>query len=628
MCGILGWIGAQSNTPEAFEACGRGIAALRNRGPDGARIQQGSDWVLGQTRLAILDLTERASQPMRDERGSWIVFNGEIYNFKELRRELEGKGARFRTTGDTEVLLAALTHWGLGALTRLRGMFAFGWIDPDRKELILARDRYGVKPLVWERTTDGVRFASDLFALDAMAGGARARAIDPQQVQRYLMLGYVPAPHTIWKGPRKLLPGHFLRIKWGATGATNIEERSYWRLSDIPTAAAEMPSGGFERFTDELREAVRSRLVSDVPIGLLLSGGVDSSLVAAVCAELPGPKLPSFTMGFDDVGSDERPFARKVAEDLKLHNENFLLSDEDGIETDFDEMWRSFDEPFADSSALPTLALCREVRKYVKVAVGGDGGDEVWGGYSWHAALARAERAFALPICLRRLGYIASHPAGERWRYKARVVAASDRLAAWAALRTGLSDEMAKFLPVAAEPLSIRECFAEGADRVGAAAGPLDWAARMDLATYLPDNLMVKADRASMRVGLELREPLLDHQFTAWGLSVPVGMRFDETAARGKLFARRFLAQRIRSASFDRPKQGFTPPLRRWLNGPLAERKLAAIADIEAGRLLPMALPPGHETWAECAKKLGDRHLQFLWRVVCFAGWAGARAAA
>jgi asparagine synthase (glutamine-hydrolysing) len=626
MCGILGWVGSQSTTALALKRCGHGLVALRNRGPDGSQLKHGEDWVLGQTRLAILDLSERAAQPMQDAQGRWIVFNGEIYNFKDLRRELEQYGTRFRSTGDTEVLLEAFGRWGLDALKRLRGMFAFGWIDPARKQLILARDRYGVKPMVWERTADGVRFGSDLFALDAMAGGTRSREIDAQQVRRYLMLGYVPAPHTIWKGPRKLLPGHYLRVCWTECGAPEIEERSYWRLSEIPLAT-ELGNDEYERFAEELRKSVRLRLTSDVPVGLLLSGGVDSSLVATACSELPEANIPTFTMGFDDRTSDERPFACAVAKQLKLPHEDFLVDGDETAAT-FEEVWRAFDEPFADSSMIPTLILCREMRKRVKVALGGDGGDEVWCGYPWHRALGRIESNFIMKSGLRYFAGIAAYLAGKQRRYEARVLAAPDRMSAWARLKIGLSDEMAKFLPVAADPLPVSECFAHAAELVGVVPNALDWACRMDLVTYLPDDLMVKADRASMRFGLELREPLLDHEFTAFGLTVPVSMRFDRKRRRGKLFARRYLSDRLPSGLFDRPKQGFTPPLRSWLEGPLKPRKLAALFDLEAGRLAPLTLPQGVKSWAQCSHKLEDNHLQFLWRIVCFSGWMSARAAA
>jgi len=622
MCGILGSVGRQSVDPKSLAYARRGLEALAQRGPDGAGTQCGETWMLAQTRLAILDLTDQAAQPMADARGRWLVFNGEIYNFRELRAELESHGVRFQSTGDTQVLLEALGHWGIEALPRLSGMFAFAWLDPTRRELILARDRYGVKPLVWERTADGVRFGSDLFALDALAGGRRTREIDSQSVRRYLMLGYVPAPDTIWWGPKKLRPGHYMRVRW-SDAAPAIEERCYWRPSDVPPALAEGQADLYPRFKEELRTAVRSRLVSDVPVGILLSGGVDSSLVAAAYAELPQHEIPSFTMGFDDSASDERPYAKSVANELDLAHEEFAAASE-AAAGEFADLWTAFDEPFADSSALPTMTLCRRVRRKVKVVIGGDGGDEVWCGYPWHRALVRAERfGRRIPLALRHTLSALSSGLPE-WGARARVVAASDRLAAWTALRIGLTDRMSRYLPIEAEPIPVRECFSDEAALVGDIPDALDWAGRMDLVTYLPDDLMVKADRASMRFGLELREPLLDHGFTAFGLGVPTAARFDATERRGKLFARRYLRERLTKRSFDRPKQGFTPPLPQWLAGPLAEHRRAALADLEAGRLGPLGLPGGTASWADCAHRLEDRHNQFLWRVICFWGWMQA----
>jgi asparagine synthase (glutamine-hydrolysing) len=561
---------------------------------------------------------------MRDTQGRWLIFNGEIYNFRELRAELAGQGIRFNSSGDTEVLLRALGHWGLDALPRLRGMFAFAWIDPARKQLILARDRYGVKPLVWEHTDNGLRFGSDLFVLDALAGGAKTRQVDPLSVQRYLLLGYVPAPHTIWKGPRKLLPGNYLRMQWSESGPAKIDEASYWKMSELPPAAERTPADEFDRFGAGLREAVGMRLISDVPVGLLLSGGIDSSLVAAAYSDRPGADIPSFTMGFRSAPSDERPFARRIAEHLRLEHADFLAEDED-IAAVFSELWQAFDEPFADSSALPMISLCREIRKHVTVAIGGDGGDEVWCGYPWHRALARVGRGLAMPAALRRLAGFLGRFGGGQWPYKGRVLAAGDRLGAWAALKTGLSDAMAEYLPVAAAPAPVVECFRDGAERVGAVPDILDWACRMDMATYLPDDLMVKADRASMRFGLELREPLLDHAFTAFGLTAPIEARFDRKLRRGKVLARRYLAERLPEALFDRPKQGFTPPLPAWLDGPLRAVKTQAIADLESGRLPGMALPDGVASWTACATRLQDDQHQFLWRMICFSGWARAR---
>lgn len=624
MCGILGWVGGQCVAQETQSRARAGLKALQNRGPDGARIESGAEWIFGHTRLAILDLTDHAAQPMRDAQGRWLVFNGEIYNFRELRAELEREGARFQSTGDSEVLLHALGHWGVAGLVRLRGMFAFGWIDPARRELILARDRYGVKPLVWEATVDGVRFASDLFALDAMAGGPRSRAVDVEAARRYLLLGYVPAPCTIWTGVRKLRPAHYLRVRWQAGGEAEVEERCYWSPKSVPSAGESADSLAPERFAAGVGEAVGLRLISDVPVGILLSGGIDSSLVAAACVEQSGTRVPSFTMGFGDTGSDERPAARATANHLGLAHRDFLAEKVD-IAGAFADMWRGFDEPFADSSALPMLTLCREIRRHVKVAIGGDGGDEVWGGYPWHRALQRAMPWFGLSAPLRRSAGRLLGRLGGSAGYKARVMAANDRLGALAVLKTGLSDDMAQWLPLPGEASPISEIFREGAEQVGDIPDSVDWAGRMDLVTYLPDDLMVKADRASMRSGLELREPLLDHEFTRWGLTQPVALRYNPATGQGKLMARNYLSKRLPSEVLHRPKQGFTPPLREWLAGPLREIQCSAIASLEAGRMNPFTLPHRIGSWAECARRLEDRHNQFLWRLVCFHGWSSIR---
>jgi asparagine synthase (glutamine-hydrolysing) len=622
MCGILGWIGEGAAESVARERSRHSLEALRPRGPDGMRLEHGPDWTLGHTRLAILDLSENGAQPMRDEQGRWLVFNGEIYNFQELRAELEQAGCTFRSTGDAEVLLQALGHWGVAVLPRLRGMFAFGWLDPERRELILARDRYGVKPLAWEATPDGLRFASDLFALDALAGGTASRSIDEEAVWRYLLLGHVPAPATIWQGVRKLLPGHCLKMNWGAAGGPVIEIRSYWQWP--PAAVEEAAQVDLDSFSARAREAVKLRLISDVPVGLLLSGGIDSTLAAALCTELPEAHIPCFTMGFNDAASDERPAAGLLARHLHLRHETFEAEDTP-VEHLFKDLWKAYDEPFADSSAMPMLLLCREIQKRVKVAISGDGGDEVWCGYPWHRALWRGEHARVPAVVRPWLRWFAQARRGSV-AYKARVLGARDRLEMWTLLKTGLTDAMARHLPLrdqSRKPVS--SVFKEAADRVGDVGDVLDWAGRMDLTTYLPDDLMVKADRASMHVGLELREPLLDHEFTAWGMRLPSVARFDATTGLGKQPARRYLCEKVPPEVLSRPKQGFTPPLRSWLAGPLKPMRAAALAALASGALAPLALPAGVSSWEECARLLCDEHDQFLWRVVCFYGWHQAR---
>jgi asparagine synthase (glutamine-hydrolysing) len=624
MCGILGWVGAVAVNEESRVQVGAALATLRHRGPNGTQTEAGTNWILGHTRLKILDLTERAAQPMQDSEGRWLVFNGEIYNFREIRRELETKGRRFHSTGDTEVLLQALAHWGLDALTKLHGMFAFGWLDPERRELVLARDRFGVKPLVWETAGNGVRFASDLRALDAMA--AANRDVDIESARAYMMLGYVPAPRTIWKGPRKVMPGTYVRVRWSDNLPPDLAEQKYWSLKEVPPAGTQNGSTTDAQFREKLRAAVQSRLISDVPVGLLLSGGIDSSSVAAACAELPiaEANVPAYTMGFATAGSDERLFARSVAEILGIRHEDFVAEESD-IASLFEHAWSAFDEPFADSSALPMLILCREIAKRVTVAIGGDGGDEVWCGYPWHRALYRAERLSWLPSAARRAVGRLAMTGGSKLRYRGMVLAASDRIDTWAVLKTGLTRNTARFLPVDAEPIPTRSYFEDAAKNVEHVADPLDWAGRMDLMTYLPDDLMVKADRASMDVGLELREPLLDYNLVEWGLTLPTHQRFDCRLRLGKRPARRYLASRLPPRILSRKKQGFTPPLQEWLKGALREHRSLALAQLHDGNLYPLVLPKNCQTWDDCSKILADTHSQFLWRIICFSGWLASR---
>ncbi|MBI3015276.1 MAG: asparagine synthase (glutamine-hydrolyzing) [Candidatus Tectomicrobia bacterium] len=561
MCGILGWVGV-GGEPEAVKNSARpALEALRRRGPDGSRLEAGPGWLLGHTRLAILDLTERASQPMTDGEGHWLVYNGEVYNFEELRRELEARGARFQSTGDAEVVLYAMREWGVACLGRLRGMFAFGWLDAGRRELILARDRYGVKPLAYEHGKDDFRFASDLFALRALPGGSRE--IDSESAYLYLGLGYVPNPRSILKRVRKVRPGHYLRVRWSEEGF-DVQEYAYWSMSEVAAASEpgrESRTDLLERYEELVGEAVRYRLISDVPVGSLLSGGIDSTLVTAFSRQQPGAEVPSFTMGFEDPRADEAPFAREVAKHLGGKHTEFRIREEEVLKI-WDGLWGVYDEPFADSSALPMVALCRLVAPHVKVGLTGDGGDEAFCGYPWHRALGRLNGSRQVPGPVRRLIATMTATVLPSFRYKALVFSQVDRVAQWSALRTGLSEDTARLLPVehADERAPLSEYFRQGAQGLKAVTDPLDWACRMDLLTYLPDDLMVKADRASMSVGLELREPLLDHDLTTWCLRLPVTFRYDQSAHRGKVFPRDLLERRVPKDLWERPKQGSATP--------------------------------------------------------------------
>ncbi|HPA21368.1 MAG TPA: asparagine synthase (glutamine-hydrolyzing), partial [Verrucomicrobiae bacterium] len=627
MCGFFGWISPEVDaSPRSRARLGAALDALRPRGPDDLRLELGEGWALGHTRLAVLDLSERAAQPMGDGRGGWLVYNGEIYNFRELGRELEGRGIVFHSTGDSEVLLHALRVWGSECLPRLRGMFAFAWFDATERRLLLARDRYGVKPLTYRTSGEDVRFASDLFALRAMPGGGDA-AIDADAARLYFALGYVPAPHSILKGYRKVCPGHWIEIRCGLGESPVLQERSYWTLAEVPTAGeggGEDPGALCDEYERRAEESLRYRLISDVPVGSLLSGGIDSSLATALSRQVGGTDVTAFTMGFEEAEADESGFARAIAAHVGGKHEVFQIraSDVMGV---WDRLWRVYDEPFADSSALPMVALCSGVRRHVKVALSGDGGDETACGYPWHWALHRLERAGRWPSSVRNAAAMVVQYLGPEGRYRGWALAARDRVERWMVLRTGLRPQDQPALPVRGGSMgAVIAHFQTAAAALGDVPDPLDWACRMDLATYLPDDLMVKADRASMSVGLELREPFLDHELTSWLLSLPVASRADQGKRKSKTLMRRALARRVPPELFERPKRGFTPPLRAWLNGPLADVARTARERFERGELDPIALPRGCRSWEECAARLEDRHLQFLWRLICFSEWKAA----
>ncbi len=624
MCGVLGWIDpALIDREAAIRMAEPALSLLRNRGPDDQRLDWGPGWILGHTRLSIIDLSRRSSQPMTDGRGLWLVYNGEIYNFRELRAELEASGCRFKSDGDAEVLLQALKHWGLACLERLRGMFAFALVDTERRELVLARDRYGVKPLSYEINGAGIRFASDLRTLRSLPDASRE--IDSESAYLYMALGYIPAPHTIRQRVRKVKPGHYVRVRWTDGGVDDVRELPYWSiraLHDDGHPADSVKGDHLVEFERRVADAVRCRLISDVPVGTLLSGGIDSTLVTSFSRELSDYALPAFTMGFDDPSFDEAPFARAIAKELGGNHHAFQMTDSD-LEDVWDRMWTAYDEPFADASAIPTLLLSRRVASSVKVALTGDGGDEVGCGYEWHQALNRLDLLGT--VCGEGLTNSRAERMG-RFRKWHRIPEgrAIDRAGIWSALRTGLSDEMLGVLPLA-DPLAqqpLSEYFREWSRDLSDVDDCFTWAGEMDLLTYLPDDLMVKADRASMSVGLELRSPLLDHELTTWLLRSPVSARFDHQRRLTKVPFRRSLERRVSAALLDRPKQGFTPPLAKWLAGPLAGQMADALERLNSGLLDPIVLPRGCTSWRDCDPALRDGNIDFLWRIVSFSEWS------
>lgn len=541
---------------------------LRHRGPDDAGAWVADDATVGlpSRRLSILDLSEAGRQPMRDASGRFhIVFNGEIYNHADLRRELEGLGYRFRTTCDTEVLLAAYQQWSEACLERLDGMFAFAVHDLQRRRLFVARNRTGEKPLFYGSGPRGFVFASELKAL--LSDPDSPREIDVSALNHYLAYAFVPGERCILRGFHKLAPGQALTY---ALEDGDIRRWTYWRLPD----PAEGPPRPFqdlvERLEGLLAQSVRRRLAADVPLGILLSGGLDSSIVTALAMRTSSRRVETFTVSFPG-GLDEAPHARLVAQHFgTCHRE---LRTEPDADTDLlPQLARQFDEPMGDSSMVPTFLLSRLVRRHCVVALGGDGGDELFGGYhyyGWIQAVDRLRRRLPKPV--RQAVSRAAHrlPMGTRGRQwligldgsSSRSVAHIDLYFDAEARRRLLSRDAL----VRIEELEAPE--SEKSASCPAAASALRQAMVADFHRYLPEDVLVKVDRASMLASLEMRAPFLDHKVVEFAFrDVPDHLKVFGGERKVLL---RAVGARLLPREFDlRRKQGFSLRLGTWLRGP------------------------------------------------------------
>ena len=572
MCGIAGLFHPGTPKPVDPARVGRMTAALAHRGPDGEGVWTAPGVGLGHRRLSIIDVAG-SPQPMTDG-ALTVTYNGEIYNFATLRAELEGQGARLRTAGDTEVLLHGWRAWGPAMLDRLHGMFAFALHDADAQSLFLARDRLGVKPLLYVELADGsVAFASELKGL--LAHPLVRRAPDLSAVEDYLAWGYVPDDACIVAGVRKLAAGHFLLLE---RGRPVPEPRRWWQVSFADRAKGSAADLSAE-LVDHLRTAVRSRLVSDVPLGAFLSGGVDSSAVVALIAEASPRAVQTCTIGFDDRGHDERAWADVVAQ--RFHTDHRTRVVDPGDLHLLPRLVEAFDEPFADASALATYQVSALARERVTVALSGDGADEAFAGYRRQRFQYDEERARALmPAALRRaagtLGavYPKADWAPRPLRARATLLALAadgDEAYASAVGVTGPALRRRLFSPDATRALGGYR--AEGrwvaAMRAAPARDPLDRAQYADLTRWLPGGMLTKVDRTSMAVSLEAREPLLDHRLVQFAATLPVGMRI--RGQQGKWLMKRALEPFLPRDILYRPKMGFVTPVSAWFRGRLAD---------------------------------------------------------
>ena len=643
MCGICGALGIPGR-PLPEEGLLRAMReSLAHRGPDdaGAWTDAPRAVHLGHRRLSVLDLSPLGRQPMESADGRYVVtFNGEIYNFRSLRAELEKKGHRFRGTSDTEVLLAAVVEWGVeGALERFNGRFAFGLWDRREARLWLARDRVGEKPLYYGKVGEAFLFASELKAFRAWP--RFSGTVNRDALALYLKYGYVPAPWSIYAGVFKLRPGHLL-VADRPSGDIRFHERPYWSLG--PPAAGDgrkdLSEGGLreaeERLDGLLLDSVRLRLESDVPLGAFLSGGIDSSTVVALMGRLAGGRVRTFTIGFREEGYDEAGAARRVARHLGTdHTELYVTPAE--ARGAIPRLPEIYDEPFADSSQIPTFLVSQLARRHVTVALSGDGGDELFGGYARYAVAEFLWRKVRrIPRLVRRgvatlvdavwpedldvwagraLEALAPRLARRGSRLRMKRVAGVLRFRRFEELYEDLVSPWKEALEAVpgARPAAV-EAFGGGLD----GASPLEIMTRIDLRTYLPDDILVKVDRASMAVALEVRTPFLDHRLVEWAVALPESLKVRE--GRSKWLLRRILYRYVAPELVERPKMGFGVPMGEWLRGPLrewAEDLLDPDRLRREGFLNPRRV---RGIWFDHLSGRADRH-SALWSVLMFQAW-------
>lgn len=619
MCGIAGIFHVETAKP-VDPARVRAMAdAQTHRGPDGSGVWTAQGVGLAHRRLSIIDLGGGA-QPMLSGDGKIAVtYNGEIYNFMDVRRELEAKGARFTTNSDTEVLIHGWRAWGPELLSKLNGMFAFALYDADKRALFMARDRLGVKPLHWTRLTDGsVSFASELKGL--LANPAIRRDVSPQAVEDYFAFGYVPDDTCFVAGVEKLQAGHYLLLTRGQA----IPEPVQWWDADFSqrTSASRQPL--LQEMRDRLREAVTSRMVSDVPLGAFLSGGVDSSAVVALMAEASKAPVQTCTIGFDRADHDETKYAAMIAEKFKTdHRQRIVASDDFAA---IDTLVTAFDEPFADASALPTWRVCQLARETVTVALSGDGADEVFAGYrryKFQAAEERLRRIMPEGVRASLFGALGRVYPKADWaprvlRAKATLEALGrDGGEAYARAVGVTGPEMRSRLFSDALKREIQGHRAEDryvtAMRDAPAREALDRAQYADLKIWLPGDILTKVDRTSMAVSLEAREPLLDHRLVEFGARLPVSMRL--RGGTGKWLMKKALRGMLPDDVLYRPKMGFVTPVSAWFRGPLlveAQRMAANLG--QTGWFVPGVLD------GIVDEHRGGRrdHGRLLWQLVMF----------
>ncbi len=638
MCGITGlWDQRARTAPEALAGAARRMAdVMRHRGPDAGDVwyDAAAGLALGHRRLSIIDLSPAGAQPMLSSCGRWVVsFNGEIYNFAELRPELEALGRRFRGHSDTEVIGEGVAVWGVEAtIKRLVGMFALALWDRQERALYLVRDRLGIKPLYWAQFGETLIFGSELKALRAY--DAWTPALNRDAVAAMLRLAYVPAPATIYRGVNKLMPGAILVARAGKAP----EIAPFWSLDEVARQGQNTRFTGSENdavgeLDALLGDAVRRRMIADVPLGAFLSGGINSSTVVALMQANNPRKVRSFSIGFHEHSYDEAVYAREVAAHLGTDHTELYVSAEQ-TRSVVPLLPEIYDEPFADASQIPTFLVSEMTRKHVTVALSGDGGDELFGGYNRYVQLRRVMRALdLLPAGSGRVAGAALRavPPGA-WSALAAVIPErsrppqlGDKMQKLADALAGGSDEFYRrvishwpeaqdLVPGAAAPRFI----ADDPRIDGLVADPAERMQYLDTLTYLPDDILTKVDRASMAVSLEARVPLLDHRVVAFSWRLPP--QWKARPGNGKYLLRRVLERYVPRRLIERPKAGFAVPINSWLRGPLKDWAAGLLDPARLKREGVLAAEPIAAAWRH--HQDGTRSAQHqLWCVLMFQAW-------
>jgi len=586
MCGICGKLIFKESIPEA-DSIRAMCKTITHRGPDDEGIYVAPHIGMGQRRLSIIDLATNACPPLANEdRTVWIVFNGEIYNFQELRTRLQARGHRFATNSDTEVIIHLYEDEGIACLRKLRGMFAFALWDERREILFCARDRMGKKPFCYTLTPQAFVFGSEIKAITAdpdVSVSPSHHAID-----QYLTYQFVPSPLTAFEGIRRLRPGECLTCDVRG----NVKTQCYWEAVSSEQVIVDQEEIEAE-LLQRLREAVRLRMISDVPLGAFLSGGIDSATIVALMAQESSRPVKTFSIGFEEEGFNELPYARLLAD--RYGTEHHELTVNPNAAEVLPLLVKHYNEPFADSSALPTYYVSQMTRKHVTVALSGDGGDESFAGYDNYAAIMGWNRWDVWPLWLRKViaeggrGLLDAFPHNNnaaRLRRGLAMFAAANvkarRLQFGTILKpeekrlayTPLFRDMVSRLPVPEDPLAAYACD-EGMDA-------LDWLMRHDQNFYLPDCLMVKTDIASMANSLEVRCPFLDHEFVEFAATIP--SRFKRDATGGKLILGSAVKHLLPAEILNKPKTGFALPIAKWLRGDLAPMLKETLLDGRSAR--------------------------------------------